>query len=305
MALGELPVVWSLPTEDSRAGWRALWWSVGPSGELAVVLVQERHLRRSPYIKGWVGWSVTAPCDGILVVVSDGAEHRTSMTGIVPGTSHMALLSWSRLLLVSGRTRRDRNGSWERNAVVYSPGGYPVSHFCIGDDIDCIVTDRDGGIWTAYGDEGIYGDHPETSAGLARWDTDGIHTWSPRGRLPVWPLGGSAAATEEAVAWLAWYSHGGAFLSRVDPATGDITSYRNPLKDTDGIAVRGTRMLLTSRYRNRPGVELSRAELADDTWVITGQEKLRLPGPVVMRCVQGRDGILWLRAGDTWVRIEA
>ncbi|MFI0027591.1 hypothetical protein ACH4OP_37090, partial [Streptomyces virginiae] len=87
---------------------------------------------------------------------------------------------------------------------MYSPGGYPVGHFCIGDDIDYIVTDRDGGIWTSYGDEGIYGDHPETSAGLARWHTDASHTWNPRGRLPVWPLGGSAGATEEAVAWLGW-----------------------------------------------------------------------------------------------------
>ncbi|MGW6846830.1 hypothetical protein [Streptomyces sp. NPDC054958] len=105
------------------------------------------------------------------------------------------------------------------------------------------------GIWTSYGDERIYGDHPETGAGLAGWNTDGIPTWSPQGRLPVRPLGGSAGATEEAVAWLARYSHEGAFVSRVDPATGDISSYRNPLKDTD------------------------------DAWVISAQEKLRLPGP--------------------------
>ncbi|MGW2276154.1 hypothetical protein ACWCV4_37425, partial [Streptomyces yangpuensis] len=165
--------------------------------------------------------------------------------------------------------------------------------------------DRDGGIWTSYGDEGIYGDHPQASAGLARWDTDGTHTWGPRGRLPVRPLGGSAGATEEDVAWLAWYSHEGPFLSRVDPATGSVTSYRNPLRDTDGIAVRGTRMLLSHRFRNRPGVELSRAELVDDTWVIAARENLRLPGPVGARCAQGRDGLLWIRAGDTWTRIEA
>lgn len=99
-----------------------MWWSVGPSNELAVVLVQERNLRRSPYVKGWVGWSVAAPCDGVLVVVSGGVEHRTPVTGISAWTSHLALLSWSRFLLVSGRIRRDRNGIWERNAMVYSPG---------------------------------------------------------------------------------------------------------------------------------------------------------------------------------------
>ncbi|MEU7068428.1 hypothetical protein [Streptomyces sp. NPDC046161] len=64
-------------------------------------------------------------------------------------------------------------------------------------------------------------------------------------------------------------------------------------------------MILTHRTHNHPNVQLSRAELVDDTWVITTQEKLHLPGPVVMRCAQGRDGTLWLRADDTWTRIEA
>ncbi|MFI8385754.1 hypothetical protein [Streptomyces sp. NPDC085540] len=180
-----------------------------------------------------------------------------------------------------------------------------MSHLCIGDAIDYVITDRDGGIWTSHADVGIYGDHPESRAGLARWDTDGTHTWSPQERLPVLPLGGSAGATEESVAWLAWYGPEGAFLSRVDPTTGDVTSYRNPLEDTDGIAVRGTRMLLTHRFRNRPGVELSRAKLVDDAWGITARENLRLPEPVGRRCAQGRDGVLWLRAGDSWIRIEA
>ncbi|MFJ1757179.1 hypothetical protein [Kitasatospora sp. NPDC088134] len=305
MTVGELPVVWSLSPEDARAGRRALWWSVGPGGELAVLLVRERDLSRSPHVKGWVGWSVAAPCDGVLVVFSDGTERRVPATGIPEWTGHLALLPGSRFLLASGRTRRDREGNWERNAVVYSSGGHAVSSFCIGDDIDYLLADRDGGIWTAYGDEGIYGDHPETVPGLARWDACGVHTWSPGGRLPVWPLGGSAGATEGAAAWLAWYSHQGAFLSRVDPATGDVTSYRNPLKGTDGIAVRGTRAVLTRRFHHRPAVELSRAELVDDTWEITAREKLRLPGPVVLRCAQGRDGVLWLRAGDSWLQAEA
>lgn len=273
MTPGDLPVVWSLP----------------------------------PEVRGWVGWRVVAPCDGVLVVISDGAEHRTRVTGITASTNHLALLSWSRFLLVSSRTRQDETGAWESNAVVYSPGGYPMSHICIGVDIDCVITDRDGGLWTSHGDEGVHGSHPASSEGVARWDTDGTWTWAPlgRGRLPVLPLCGIAGTTEEDVAWLGWYSHEGSFLSRVDPATGPITSYRHPSRDTDGIAVRGTRMLLSHRFRGRPGVELNHAELVDDVWVITAREQLQLPEPVTMRCVQGRDGVLWIRGGDTWIRIEA
>lgn len=246
---------------------------------------------------------MAAPCDGVLVVVSGGEEHRTAVAGITERTRHLAMLSWSRFLPASGRTHRDRNGNWEPNAVVYSPGGYPMSHLCIGNDIDYVVTDRDGGIWTSHGDEGVYGDHPASRDGLARWDTDGTHTWSPR-RLPVPPLGGSAGATEGAVVWLAWYSHEGAFLSRVDPATGDAVSHPNPVRGTDGIAVRGTRMLLTHRFHDRPDVPLSRAEFTDGAWVITAREELRLPEPAGMRCAQGRDGVLWLRGGDTWTRAD-
>jgi hypothetical protein len=307
MTPGALRFVWSLPSEDALAGWRALWWTVGPNRELAVVLVHERSLTRSPYARGWVGWHVTAPCDGVLVVISDGVEHRTPVTGLTAHTGHLALLSWSRFLLASSRAHRDRTGRWESNATVYSRGGYPVDHLCIGDDIDYVLTDRDGGIWTSHGDEGIHGGHPASSEGLARWDTDGTRTWGPLGRqrLPVLPLGGIAGATEGDVAWLGWYSHEGSFLSRVDPSAGGTTSYRHPLRDSDGIAVRGTRMVLSHEFRNRPGIELNRAELVDGAWVITSRERLLLPEPVTRRCVQGRDGVLWIRGGDTWMQCEA
>lgn len=45
--------------------------------------------------------------------------------------------------------------------------------------------------------------------------------------------------------------------------------------------------------------------LTDTTWAVTGRRRLRVPGRVVMRCGQGRDGSLWLRAGNSWLRIEA
>ncbi|MFC9792876.1 hypothetical protein ACFVJI_09575 [Streptomyces sp. NPDC127584] len=134
----------------------------------------------------------------------------------------------------------------------------------------------------------------------------GVQTWGPLGeqQLPALPLGGIGGATEDGVAWLGWFSPEGAFVSRVDPALGETTSYRLPHRDIDGIAVRGTRMLLSHSFRNRPGVELIRLELVDDVWVITSQEQLRLREPVTRRCVQGRDGVLWIRGGDTWARIE-
>jgi hypothetical protein len=188
-----------------------------------------------------------------------------------------------------------------------SAEGKPEGAFCIGDDIPALVTDRSRGIWTAYGDEGIYGDHPETRAGLAGWDTEGHATWAPQGRLPDSPLEGCTAATEGEQVWLVWYSGtgSGTFLTRITPSTGQVVSYPSPVSAPDGFAVRGNCAILTVRNHNRRTVELIRAELGDTTWTVTSRHKLRVPWRVVMHCGQGRDGSMWLRAGDTWLRIEA
>jgi hypothetical protein len=222
--------------------------------------------------------------------------------------SHIALLPDSRLLMASGRALREDTGLWEPNAVVCSLEGEQQSTFCIGDDIPVLVTDRSGSIWTAYGDEGIYGGHPESAAGLAGWSTEGRATCAPEGRLPDAPLEGCTAATEADRVWLVWYSgssRGGTFLTRITPSTGEVTSWPSPVRAPDGFTVRGNRAVLTKRDHNQRSTEVVRAELVDTTWSVTDRRKIRLPGRVVMRCGQGRDGSLWLRTGNTWIRLEA
>lgn len=73
----------------------------------------------------------------------------------------------------------------------------------------------------------------------------------------------------------------------------------------DGLAVRGDRAVLTRRNHNEPSTEVVRAALVDDSWIITQRVEMAVPGRVVLRCGQGRDGLLWLHAGDVWLRIEA
>lgn len=301
--------VWRLPVADAVRGYRALWWSVGPAGQLAVLLVHRRYLDRNRYPKGWIGQRPDIPFTGELITITAQEERRTPVKDIRIRPSHLALLPDSRFLLVSGRTfRNETEGPWPPNAVVFSPSGTPEAEFCVGDDIPALATDVHGGIWTAYGDEGIYGGHPESGAGLAGWDTQGRTSWAPKGRLPDHPLEGCTAATENEQVWLVWYSgssRGGTFLTRITPSTGDVASYRSPVPAPDGFAVRGNRAVLTRRDHNKRSVELIRAELNGTTWLVTGRCRLRVPGRVVLRCGQGRDGSLWLRAGNTWLRIEA
>ncbi|MFF0739017.1 hypothetical protein ACFYVL_01335 [Streptomyces sp. NPDC004111] len=223
--------------------------------------------------------------------------------------SHLALLPDSRFLLVSGRAfRSEAEKLWLSNAVVFSSSGTPEADFCVGDDIPALVTDIHGGIWTAYGDEGIYGGHPESVGGLAGWNLEGQAVWSPDGRLPGQPLEGCTAATEQEHVWLVWYGStgpSGTYLTRITPATGEVSTFASPVPQPDGFAVRGNRAVFTRRQHHKRTVELTRAECHGSEWTVTSHRRLRVPGRVVLRCGQGRDGSIWLRTGDTWLRIEA
>jgi hypothetical protein len=308
MPVSPIRKVWRLPVAEALRGQRALWWSVGPDGALAVLLVHRRYLTRRRYPRGWVGWRVRTPFSGELVVLRGNGEHRTTVRDIRERPSHLAVLPASRFLLAAGRTFRDGAGeAWPPNATVFSAAGTPEAEFGVGDDIDVLVTDRDGRIWTAYGDEGIYGGHPASVHGLAGWSMDGRPAWFPGDRLPAYPLAGLTGATEGEHVWLVWCSGSGrgTFLTRVTPTTGDVISYPSPVRSPDGFAVRGDRAVFTRRRHNRRSTELVHAELKGGEWRVTGRRRLRVPGRVVLRCAQGRDGSLWLRAGDTWLRIEA
>lgn len=297
-----------MPAADTSRGYQALWWTAGPAGELAVVLVHRQYLEHHPSIKGWIGWGPKGPFDAELVTITDRGERRTPLRNVLIRPSHLALLPDSRFLLVGGRTFASRNGGgWSPNAVVFSPSGTLRREYCVGDDIPALITDRRGRIWTAYGDEGIYGGHPESAAGLAGWNSDGRATWAPEGRLPAHPLEGCTAATEGDRVWLVWYAGNGSgtFLTRITPTTGEVTSYSSPVDDPDGFAVLGNRAVLTRRDHNRRTVELVHAELDGSAWSVTDRRRVEVPGRVVLRCGQGRDGVLWLRAGNTWLRTAA
>ncbi|MEV7283049.1 hypothetical protein AB0O01_00530 [Streptomyces sp. NPDC093252] len=310
MSAVDVQTVWKPSAADLWAGRRPLWWTVGPKGEPAVLLVHRRHLRRSRYVKGWVGRSPQVPFDAVLVVrQADGALQRRPVKDIPVRPSHIGLLPEARLLVAGGRAGKEESGAWSPNAVVFSlESGDREAVFGIGDDIPALVTDRGGSIWTAYGDEDIYGGHPESAAGLACWSADGRATWAPEGRLPAVPLEGCTAATEGDRVWLVWCSgsrRGGTFLTRITPSTGEVASWPSPVRVPDGFAVHGRRAVLTKRDHNQRSTEVVRAELTGDTWNVTERRRIRVPGRVVTRCGQGRDGLLWLRAGGTWLRIGA
>ncbi|MFF7453015.1 hypothetical protein [Kitasatospora sp. NPDC008115] len=282
--------VWRLPEQDVRAGRRAVAWTVGPDGALAVLLVDGQ------------GRSVLPPFDGELVTVTARGERRRSLVQVPVEPGHLALLPGHRVLVAAHRAGRGDDDT-SPNAVVLDDEGRPVRDLALGDDLQALTTDRDGRIWMAFGDEGVYGDHPLAHPGLIGTDTGGRVVWRPgKGELPEWPLEGLAAATENKAAWLAWYSEElVGFLTRIDPAAGISRSVPSPFREPLGFAITGDRGVFLTL-----GGELAwYGRTAGDRWAERRRGVLRLPGALDQERAYGRDGVLWFRAGDAWYRVEA
>jgi hypothetical protein len=301
--------VWRLPAADTARGMRALGWCTGPGGELAVLLVEDRYLQHHASMAGWIGHLAPAPFPGELVTVTGDGTRRTPFAhGPAHGTGRLALLPDGRFVVSAGRTRRTGPvGPWSPTGRLFSPTGVHEGDLCLGDDIATLIADRHGRLWTSHGDEGIFGGHPESGTGFAAWDSSGRSLWTAARGKPVGALQGLAAATEGDDVWLLWEaasrSHG-TLLTRIDPATGRTANCPSPVERPDGLAVLGDRAVFSRRDHNKPDVTLTRARRDGDTWTVTGRQRLRLPGNVVLHCGQGRDGTLWLRAGDTWSRVH-
>ncbi|MFJ7273276.1 hypothetical protein [Kitasatospora sp. NPDC098663] len=293
--MGHDPVeVWRLPEEDRSAGRRAVAWTVGPAGEPAVLVVPEQRLAPAG------SWPpVRLPFDGEVVVVSPQGERRVPLSGVSCSPDHLGLLPGGRVLLAGYRAEQDRE-EWLPNAAVYGADGALERELALGDDVQVLVTDRDGRIWMAYGDEGIYGDHPMAAAGLRAADTHGRVVWSPD-KLPSYPLEGLAGATDGRSAWLAWYpSPSVSHLTRIDEVDRPSTTVPCPVRLPVGFAIhRGQGVFLST------GGELTWYQLIGKEWKQTRRRQLSVPGALDRVRAHGRDGALWFRAGDCWYRIEA
>ncbi|MGW2867232.1 hypothetical protein [Kitasatospora sp. NPDC001225] len=287
--------VWRLPAEDVRAGHRALTWTVGPQGELAVLVVPERYAAPAG------SWPCARlPFDGEVVVRGPRGEWRVPLAGVGVPPDFLALLPGGRVLLVGGRAEESADG-WERNGQVFGPDGRLTRELQLGDDVQALTTDRDGRIWLAFGDEGNYGDNPLGQYGLLGLDTAGRVVWRPDfGQLGDQPLEGLAAATEGRRAWLAWYgdrSH----LTGIDPDGGEPVVMRLPARQPVGFAIAGDRAVFL-----QPGGELIRCERESRKgWREVRRERVGVPGGLDRGRAHGRDGVLWFRSGNGWFRVEA
>ncbi len=296
MSIPGRPVeVWRLPEEEWRAGRRALTWTVGPDGELAVLVVPERYEAPAG------SWPYAAlPFDGEVVVQGPQGGWRVPLEGVGVSPDLLALLPGGRVLLV-GRRADELPDGWERNGLLFGPDGRPGRELQLGDDVQALITDRDGRIWLSFGDEGTYGDNPIGRCGLAGLDTTGRIVWRPApGDLPDHPLEGLAAATEGRRTWLAWYGEN-SHLTGIDPTAGKPVAMRLPTRQPVGFAIAGDRAVFL-----QPDGELIRCERESRKgWREVRRQRVGVLGELDRGRAYGRDGVLWFRSGNGWYRVEA
>src|SRR5262249_11039862 len=95
------------------------------------------------------------------------------------------------LLLVCSRSQYEGPSQFEKNGRVYSRDGQFIREMLLGDGIQSVQVTASGVIWTAFFDEGIFGnygwEHPVGAVGLVAWDSTGdkLYEFEPAGRLDV------------------------------------------------------------------------------------------------------------------------
>jgi len=96
------------------------------------------------------------------------------------------LMPGGKVLIVSSRCRRFKDGTHDLNAEIYDSAGKLEREFLLGDGIEHVRVDRRGNIWVGYFDEGVYGNYgwggtgdagPVGAAGLVAFNAEGKRVW--------------------------------------------------------------------------------------------------------------------------------
>lgn len=147
-----------------------------------------------------------------------------------------------------------------RNGRVYSREGLPLRELRLGDGIEHVQTTLKGAIWTAYFDEGVFGDDPVSQHGLAAWDADGecVYRFHP-------DLAGldhicdcyALNVADDRETWLYYYTAFPLVLLRGRR----VARYWNvPVSGAHAFAARGEHALFTGGYREHDTLTLLRLD---------------------------------------------
>ncbi|MEU7476597.1 hypothetical protein AB0A63_11485 [Lentzea sp. NPDC042327] len=281
--------------------------SAGPSGEAVALWVAAGDLPEGAGPASRVKPSVPAHVtvhqpDQVLTVRLAGLKVDFPSVQPLPG---------GRFLVVGARCRWRKNDP-ERNAFVYDATGAVEAAHTFGDGIEHVQATRDGEVWVAYFDEGVYGNFgwgeadspaPVGSCGLIRFSADLTRQWRyPSHWEDEWGAISDCYALNvgDSAAWACYYTDFP--VVRIDDA---VSGWHNEVRGAKALAVAGDRIALYGGYgpdRHRLVVGV----LANGRVEVTGKFRLVLPdGRSLPRTAEvvGRGSDLHVFAGDEWSRL--
>ena len=295
--------------------------SVGPSGEVVAVWTAPTSLeavtsRTVP--AGGASFPDPAAARPVAARITVHAPVLVAMTPIAAlALAHITVQPMpGGRFLVAGARCQWRPGGPDRNAVLYDPGGHPVSGHVLGDGLRHVLADSTGQVWAGYFDEGIYGNYGWGRAGTPEpVGAYGIVRFSPA-LEPAWHLPRYdevgpwdaisdcyALNVDDTGAWVCY----DADFPVVRIRDGGVTGWHNDIKGVRALAVAGSRVALFGGY-GPDHDRLAITELTADHARPAGEYRIVLPGGQPLppgNEVIGRGHRLHFLTGTDWYQLDA
>ena len=288
--------------------------AVGVDGEAIRLLVPDEHSAALVPKEG-SSWPYfpkehNESTDSSIVAISRGPKSRQlRLLGLVGIFSELSMFPNGEILVVAPRCRPRSDGS-ELNAQVFDQDGKRKRAFLLGDGINRVQCDRQGNIWVAYFDEGVFGNlgwgddiNPLGASGLSCFTGDGHRTWDfkPPGRLRR-DMDCYALNVSGAGAWAYYYDD---FPIVFIDSNWQIRAWKTQTSGARTFAVGDQNILLYGGYEpERTWCRLLR--VGDGVAELIGRVALDFPDKVDLTKAKviGRGKELHVFSGDDWYRFS-
>ncbi len=302
-------------TAGLHADERICAFSVGPNGE-AIALALDRANAKAPFATweqtGWATFPQTRAVntyEAAVLIHNGSTVTRTDLRDIDTTFPRLQTLPGSEILIVGARSQHRSDGTYDLNARVFGlEGGRLRREFLLGDGINDVQTTRDGRIWVAYGDEGIFGNFgwsepggPRAvgARGLVRFDSTAQMEWeyrSPRGR-EVADCYALNVGNDEV--WIYYYE--GYWMAQISKED-HVRTWHTPINGAQAIAISnraallygaGPELFLMTKF-NRFG------RLGRPAAVAVAEPAV----PIDREYVIGRGPVIHALSGTSWLQLD-
>ncbi len=253
--------------------------------------------------------------NAIVQITSETNAVRFELRSVDAAFPKVQILSDGKILVVSSRCHRRKDGTHENNAKIFIQDGSLETEFCLGDGIEDIQVDSSDRLWVGYFDEGIFGNfgwggyadtgytEPIGSSGLECFDKNGEGVWSfsPADGFDSPASVYALNACRDGV-WVVYYTDFP--IVKIDQQN-RVTAWNTNLSGTSQIAVSGELLLAYGGYAEK-SKECLLLHLGDGNAQRLANVKLDFPDGSKLKDsnVIGRGEYLHVISDNAWYKFK-